>query len=253
MKDMSTVFAEFNGIWPDITAKNVTAPGAGDGTEFVAALIDDGMWGWQQALLDYAGVSPNGITEAAGASQILDALKKGFALGPGYRVMYDKNGTPAANGDRVLLLQGQVIEIASYTDLGNACYVGDANNPTAPAYYKTSDAGGTTRDTAGGYFVLPDHRAVSPKGAGNHTINTRVKTGPAFTAIEEDQMQGHKHASTNQLVGPNNNNILVDSGVTGELTNAIIDNPTDDGVNGTPRTGATTRDCTIGTNFGITY
>jgi hypothetical protein len=185
-------------------------------------------------------------------------------------VVYWKNGTPAANGDRVLLLQGQVISIASYTRLVAACYVGDPSNPTAPAFYKTSDAGGTTRDTAGGFFVLPDTRAVNLKGAGNQTINGRVKSGPAFGAVEEDRFQAWQGGTSKDSTGARNyygigwtrDNSIDSSGGANFaaiqfLTTAQGDTrmikAMNDGTNGDPRTGATTRDCSIGTNHGITY
>src|SRR4030042_3471083 len=261
MLDWTAVFANYDGAWPDILAKNVAAPGADDGTEFIASLINDGIWGWQQALMDGAGLSPNGITEAAGGSQILTAFEHKYALGAGIKIMYEKNGTPAANGDRVLLLQGQVIALASYTALVAACYVGDGNNPTAPAYYKTSDAGGTTRDTSGGYFVLPDHRAMSPKGVGTTTLNARTKTGPTFTTREEDNGQSHWTRLKGNVAAGNTNFATPALAFGGNIggstyyahTTQGYDNdtgigniPITDGVNGTPRTGANTRDCTIG-------
>ena len=173
MIDYGATFTNYTGSYPNFEAVNVSAPGAGDGTEFVAALVND-IWGRAQALLHYAGMTPNGVQEAPDTAQILTALSRGYGIGPGIGVIYWKNGTPAANGDRVILLQGQVIEIASYPLLAAAVYVGDAKNGTAPAFYKTSDAGGTTRSTSGGYMKLPDTRAVSLKGVGNQTINTRL-------------------------------------------------------------------------------
>jgi len=241
--------------WPATKAINVSAPGAGDGTEFVALMVND-IWGRVEALMAYAGLTPDGVAEAPNTAQILTAIKKGFAVGPGMGVIYWKNDTPAANGDRVLLLQGQVIAAASYPLLCAAVYVGDANNATAPAFYYTSDAGGTTRSTASKtYMVLPDTRAVSLKGAGNQTINARVKSGPAFGAVQEDQMHGHHHESY-LLTGSSTNAHQVNNvgGATANLCSLDeVRNPTTDGTNGTPRTGATTRDCTLGTNYGITY
>jgi len=175
--------------------------------------------------------------------------------------MYWKNDTPAALGDRVLLLQGQVILIATYPLLAAAVYCGDANNATAPAFYKTSDAGGTTRSTAGTYLVLPDTRGLSLKGVGNATVNTRTKIGPAALGeVQEDQMQGHWH-ELNPITS--NNSVIVNSSggsssaLLGGAIASYIGHTTGgtitDGTNGTPRTGANTRDSSIGTNFGITY
>ena len=240
--------------FPNTLAVNVSVPGAGDGTEFVALMVND-IWGRAQALLNYAGLTPDGVTEAPDTAQILKAIGKGFAVGPGLGVTYWKNGTPAANGDRVLLLQGQVIAAASYPLLCAAVYVGDASNPTAPAFYYTSDAGGTTRSTVNKtYMVLPDTRAVSLKGAGNQTISTRVKSGPAFGAVQEDQMQGHYHQAYagNATAGGSSIQITAQIGTTA-LHSTTVQAATTDGTNGTPRTGLTTRDCTLGTNYGITY
>lgn len=247
MIDYAATFTNYSGTFPNFEAVNVSAPGSGDGTEFVAALVND-IWGRAQALLDYAGMSPDGVQEAPDTAQILTALSKGYGIGPGIGVIYWKNGTPAANGDRVLLLQGQVIQISSYPLLAAAVYVGDANNATAPAFYKTSDAGGTTRSTSGTYMVMPDTRAVSLKGVGNQTINTRVKTGPARVgSIIEDTMQGF---AINEYI-LNTGSAL--SAGTDYREEYVTRYPIDDGTNGTPRTGKQTQDCTIGTNFGITY
>ena len=106
MIDYETSIVNTDGsAFPNTEAVNVSAPGAGDGTEFVALLVND-IWGRAQAIMDYAGLTPDGVMEAPGTAQIIEALCKGLGVGPGYRVMYDKAGSPAANGDRVILLQG---------------------------------------------------------------------------------------------------------------------------------------------------
>jgi hypothetical protein len=265
--DYAATFTNYTGSFPNIEAQNVTAPGAGDGTEFVAALVND-IWGRAQALLDYAGLTPDGVQEAPDTAQILTALSKGYGIGPGIGVIYWKNGTPAANGDRVILLQGQVITIASYPLLAAAVYVGDANNATAPAFYKTSDAGGTTRSTSGTYMVMPDTRAVSLKGVGNQTINTRVKTGPASVgSIIEDTMQrlqGNLSRILSSTPSYYTNGVFAmtnqinDRGTSGATGTGSFDVAFDSANSPDVRTIGTTatsqtQDCTIGTNFGITY
>ena len=247
MIDYETGFVNTDGApFPNTLAINATAPGAGDGTEFVALLVND-IWGRAQAIMDYAGLTPNGAMEAPGTAQIIEALCKGLGVGPGMGVMYWKNDTPAALGDRVLLLQGQVILIATYPLLAAAVYCGDAKNATAPAFYKTSDAGGTIRSTAGTYLVLPDTRGLSLKGVGHARVNGRTKTGPASLGeVQEDQFQGHWHplwvsSSGGALV-------LAQAYSGGALQVAYsqsVQFPTSDGVNGTPRTGSTTRDKSI--------
>lgn len=268
MIDYAATFTNYTGSFPDIEAVNVSAPGAGDGTEFVAALVND-IWGRAQALLDYAGLTPDGVQEAPDTAQILEAIGKGYGVGPGIGVIYWKNGTPATNGDRVILLQGQVITIANYPLLAAAVYVGDANNATAPAFYKTSDAGGTTRSTAGTYMVMPDTRAVSLKGVGDQTINTRVKTGPASVGeVLEDQMQlltGNASPSSNigWYNAGNYNGVFTkidDSALTNGVSATAVTTKRlgfDSSKSPDARTSSTTdgqtQDCTIGTNFGITY
>ncbi len=75
MIDYLATFINTNGsAFPNTAAKNETSPGAADGTEFIKALIDD-IWGARQALLDEVSLAPDGVTEAVGASQQLDALK----------------------------------------------------------------------------------------------------------------------------------------------------------------------------------
>lgn len=248
--------------FPDTLAVNVTAPGAGDGTEFVALMVND-IWGRAQALLDYAGLVPDGVTEAPDTAQVLDAIGKGFVVGPGIIVNYPKNDTPAVHGDRLLLLQGQVILIATYPLLDAAVYVGNAANPTAPAFFRTSDAGGTIRNVAGPYLVLPDARGLSFKNIGDATISGRTKTGPVnLGEMQEDQLQGHWHVCRDNSI----NQVLFNSstaagGGTYKISNDATGVNNDiqaqefitDGVNGTPRTGDMTRDATLGTNFGITY
>jgi hypothetical protein len=54
-------------------AKNVSAPGDGTGTPWVAELVND-IFGFQQALLSAAAITPSGNSETAIASQMKDAL-----------------------------------------------------------------------------------------------------------------------------------------------------------------------------------
>ncbi|RPI78154.1 MAG: hypothetical protein EHM45_06500 [Desulfobacteraceae bacterium] len=269
MIDYAAEFVNYTGAFPDIEAVNVSAPGAGDGTEFIAAMVND-IWGRAQALMNYAGLSPDGVTEADGTAQILDAIAQGYGVGPGIGVIYWKNDTPAVWGDRVLLFQGQEILIATYARLFAAVYCGDATNATAPAFYATNGAGVRTTPGAGGtHFVIPDARGLSLKNIGDATISARVKTGPvSLGSVQEDQMQ--------LLTGSTNDNMVSDDGITysGVFSdsvqgakvfafNAGVSKSTTDTFDfkssNSPdaRTSATTagntRDSTLGTNFGITY
>jgi hypothetical protein len=264
MIDYDATFVNTNGSpFPDTEAINVSAPGAGDGTEFVAAMVND-IWGRAQALMDYAGLTADGVQDDASRvypdiSQNIEALWKGLGVGPGVGVTYWKNDTPAVWGDRVLLLQGQEIAIATYPYLFDAVYCGDADNATAPAFYATNGAGVRTTPGAGGtHFVLPDHRGLSPKMIGNATVNGRTKTGPVeLGEKQEDQGQGHRHSPLSVIsflnrVAAGGGWAIPGAGATMTETTSTGD-PVTDGVHIPLRTGDTTRDSTLGTNFGITY
>ena len=103
-------------------------------------------------------------------------------------------------------------------------------------------------------FLVPDRRAVVGVGNGSQTINKRAKTA-VLGLVEEDQLHGHKHAGTvPTYAGTNANKITAQSG-SSFIANIelVIGVPIDDATNGTPRTGATTRENRIGMNYYIKY
>jgi hypothetical protein len=166
MKDYKVILANVTGVYPTVTADNASASSTADGTEWIKPVIDE--WFSDQAILNHSGQTPSGATDSASgtgstgtnaASQRLIGIQK-IAGAPGEVVAWmGANADPslAAGGDaRLLPLIGQVVTIANYADLVAATYKGDGTNGTVPSFYKTSDAGGTTRDTAGAYYVLPN-------------------------------------------------------------------------------------------------
>jgi len=165
---------------------------------------------------------------------------------------------PATLGIRQVNFIGQVVEIADYQEACDNLYVGDANNATAPAFYKTSDSGGVTRSTSGAYMVFPDTRGLSLKHIGNATISGRVKTGPvSLGEAQEDGVQDHLHLyGVNHTAegGATTANQLVKSGGGGDVAQ---DHFTLGGAEragfGVPRLFAHTRDSTMGAKFGVTY
>jgi len=158
MKTWEAIQTFISGVFPNAVAINSTGAGTQDGTEYIAEQINNGLFGPTQALMDYASLTPDGVTEAAGASQLLEAIRLGHGIGPGIYKQWGKFDDPSVTGDRVLLLSGQGILIASFTALVSACYVGDGNNATALFFYKSVLADGVTRDIAGPFFILPDSR-----------------------------------------------------------------------------------------------
>lgn len=163
MLDNLVAFTHNNGSgFPNTGAVNASGGAATDGTEFIANMVNDGMWGWMQALLNYNGLTPNGIVEADGASQILDALKS-FTI-PGVALPVFWNNDPVPLGIRAILMTGQGIIRANYSELDAIVYVGDGNNGSAPVFYHADDAAGTIRNTAGIYLILPDARGQAIRG-----------------------------------------------------------------------------------------
>lgn len=150
------IFAYYSGTFPDVLAIDSSGVGYYDGTEFIADMVNNFIFGPWQAILDYGGVTPDGVEEAAGASQLITALQLGNGIGPGAMAPWAKVDDPSVTGDRVLLLAGQGILRANYPLLDVAVYVGDADNPTADYFYHADNADGSSRNTAGVYLILPN-------------------------------------------------------------------------------------------------
>jgi len=254
-----TSVGNVTGTFPATTAKNSSTPGSTDGTPLVAAMVNN-IWGYFQALMNYAGLTPNGVQEAYNASQLLIASQLLFGAIPGdlYQSLVQN---PATLGVRVLILTGQVITIASYPNLVANTYIGDTNNPnTAYQYfYKCSDAGGSTRSTSGTYYQLPDFRGVFLRGLDIGGTRNPNGTSDFLGNYRADAMQGHWHdfyQNNNQLstgaglvngvnqTGANAYYNAGSSAVRGAIT---------DGTNGTPRTDKETRPMQGIIQIGIRY
>lgn len=69
-----SVIANTTGSFPSIATRNVTTPGAGDGTPITKVVMDD-IWGFFQALMNEVGDTPSGDSEVFDDSQLLDAIK----------------------------------------------------------------------------------------------------------------------------------------------------------------------------------
>lgn len=209
MIDLGTVYSNtvIASVFPNVLAKNATGAGLTDGTEFIAAGLNNGPeFGFMQAIMDYGaggtnaptgtvGV-PNGVSDAAGVSQIIQAIEKGFSVGPGKLVGWFLDDDPSVSLDRTLLLQGQGILVATYPDLTAAVYVGDGNNVAAQAvgaaFYKSSLADGSDPIDGGIFLILPEGRgyalrgldlaaSVDPDGAARLLGDNQVDAGQAIT------------------------------------------------------------------------
>jgi hypothetical protein len=119
------------------------------------------------ALIAALGKTPNN----AGTDQLLEIVSKSYLRersGPGIICFSALNPVELARR-RLLPLEGQVISVDLYQDLCQCVYAGDDNNATAPAFYRTEDSGGATRDITGPYMVLPDARGIFIRGAGQQS------------------------------------------------------------------------------------
>ena len=255
MIDIAAVFAEFNGAFPNFTGKNATGAGATDGTEFIAAMIDNWMWGWQQALFDQEGITPNGVTEAAGASQIMDALNN--MIPQGTVIEWNLNVDPATYGARYLLLNGQGVLRANYPELDANVYVGDGNNAAVAAgggaYYHADDAAGTIPNTAGVYLILPESRGYTTRG-----LDAAASVDPAGASrfLGDNQLDAFQtHSILGNVYQPTGGAERAYSS-TGVATSSIVDTTTRDIVasfGASARTSSESRMTNRSTQFAIRY
>lgn len=193
---LSTFTNQDGSAFPNTLAVDSSGALSTDGTEFIAALVNDYCFGVLQAVLAYTGQTPNGTLEGPSNSQFLEGMRRGFSY-PGEVFAAAINFDPASIGYRAIKLIGQGIAVASYPLLVAAVYVGDANNAAVAAaggkFYKATDSAGTTPSTSGAYLILPDMRglvirgldtpaAVDPDGASRYLGHKQL-----------DSFQGHYH------------------------------------------------------------
>ncbi len=268
------------GAYPSVKAKNTSGAGATDGTALLANWVTN-LWGFVQDAMQRAALTPSGVAEEYAAetgslplgttsTQIRTALQMAHGS-PGELVLWCRSQSPATVGARILLLQGQTITIANYKDLVAACYCGDGVNNTAGVpFYKSSDAGGVTRDTAGAYFTLPDARGVTLRGidagATRDPDGATRGAGTPNGSIQQDAFQGHRHqmyradsnADTGNPVypfGANEAQNFASSGLPSTIAMDAdnVQEAITDTVNGTPRTSSESRMWNLATYIGIRY
>ena len=275
-------YINISGAYPNAILIDATGPGLTDGSELVALNQNDGFEAFQQALMFYMdggsnfptgsiGV-PNGVSESAGFSQMIQAIMGMSGTGPGKGVILFNKEDPAVTGDRILLLQGQGVLRSIYPDLDAKVYVGDPNNAAAfagggsglsrGAFYHADDAAGTIENPAGIYLILPESRgyamrvidalaAIDPQGAirflGDNQLDATQKitgtlelSGAGAGAGTGALINGPLGPATRQTGGSSANTIIFDN-------SASI----------SPNTGKTdddeTRMANISFKLGITY
>jgi hypothetical protein len=208
--------------FPSTGAINVSTPGAGDGTEFLALMVND-EWGARQGIMSYAQLTPDGSSEFYSTSQFVKALK--YALSPVGTVLASHvQGNPFVLGFRVLELTGQGVLRSNYPELDTLCYVGDGNNDTAHYYYRADDITGLIRNIAGVYLILPDMRGTFIRGWDPTAIIDPDGVSRIFPSLQEFAFQEHHHnnkTDTGFLVAQQV--ITVDTGTTHLAWKAVAD------------------------------
>lgn len=252
-------FTNTNGIsYPGTGFINATSPGATDGTEFVKLFGDD-IWLARQAIMTYAGLTPDGVTEAVGTSQFVEALQKGFGAATGMITESPTSADPATLGYRCFLVQGQGVLIASFPELDEARYVGDGTNAAVHAgggkFYRASDAGGTNPNILGPFLILPDARGVVARGLDLAASIDPDGASRFLGDLQVDSLQGHWHDALGEGSAGGEDNIS--TGTTSfpgdNIDAGAIRDASTDTVNGTPRTSSETRMYNRSTNFVIWY
>ena len=162
MKDYAGI-ANTSGSFPSVVAANESPAGAKNGTIFTKDGIDD-IFGFGQALMAAANLTPDGVSESASASQRLLAVKR-IAGHPGEVVAWAGVAPdPSAVDIRLLPCQGQRVDRNVYTELDDAVWVGASLNAGAPAYNRWTTATGGTTSVSGNYLQLPDYRGIFLRG-----------------------------------------------------------------------------------------
>lgn len=273
-------YTNISGTHPNALLIDASGVGTTDGSEYAALPQNDGWDSVSQAIMAYmaggtnaptgtAG-TPNGVSEAAAVSQIIQALQLSNGVGPGKGVIWFGDDDPSVTGDRVLLLQGQGVLIASYPDLDAKVYVGNTANPTVAAgggkFYRSSDSGGATPNTAGPYLQLPEARgytlrgldlaaAVDPLGAARFLGDNQADAMQRITGFLEADRLTQPVSTQGGVLSQGTSALLSQSAASGTVTSNRIDF---DSANSTSPNAAKTDDvetrmANLSIKLGITY
>lgn len=186
-----TNFTTDDAAFPNTKAVNVSVPGANDGTEFKALMVND-HWGARQNLMAYAGLTPNGSSEVYGLSQFYECLLH-LTVPVGTIIMTHSNSDPTTLGYRFLNLSGFGVLRTAYPDLDAACYVGDSNNDTADYWYRSDDSGGTIRNITGAYLQVADLRGAFVRGHDPTASRDPDGATRVFPDFQKFAFQTHQH------------------------------------------------------------
>lgn len=144
----------------------------------------------------------------------------------------------------------------------------DGSAVSRTAYPALFAAIGTTYGSGDGSttFNLPNTQGIFVKGAGSQTISS-VNYSGTLGAKQTDQFQGHKHSisdpghdhgvsaqwTASSPYGGGSGNLNYGGTTASATTGVTVENPSNDGSNGSPRTGAETRPANISLHYIIKY
>jgi len=274
MLSVEATFANKTGTFPNALAINSTGPSDTNGTEFIADMINNWMFGPSQFLLNKANLTPDEVLESGSASQIFEAMRNSYSGVPaGTIVQYPLNDTPSNLGHNCLLLAGQAVLVSAYPDLAANVYVGDANNAAVfaggGAFYRCDNSDGSSPNTAGNYIKLPDTRGRVPRGYDSGATVDPDGASRFLGDVQADSFQGHRFwtgilanstaaglthiygTTTSECPGVATGNMSAGAGVGTHQPLSSL--PKDDGTNGTPRTSSETRMANFSTQYAIVY
>ena len=215
--------------FPATRAINATGPLVQDGTEIVADVVND-FWLEKQSLLDFYEDTPNDLFDVAGLdpgnnlpnSQPLAINLMNYGT-PGSIIAWASDKDPALLGVdltfdftvRLLLLQGQGIDrtLDDYRLLDSIVYVGDPDNGTADSFYHADDAGGTSRNPAGDYLILPDGRGQTLRGLDETGTVDPEGAGRIVGSFQDDKFQNITASFLTKKTAPgsgNNTEIIIE-------------------------------------------
>lgn len=142
--------------YPYGEARNISTPGDGTGTPWEEALVND-IFGFQQSLLDAAGIVPSGDPETAPVSQYRQALNRLHG-----RTVYDLDGLRALS--TAALADGSGARITTTGRVGNfhwnsgdlkaECDADVKQGIHVPPEGKDGSNGAWVRDVGGGYVTF---------------------------------------------------------------------------------------------------
>lgn len=143
--------------YPYGKAQNVATPGDPNGTPLEAGWLND-LWGFQQALLAAAGITPSGSPDKVGASDYLAAVRK----------VISNLVTPGTQTERRIALT-----LGTCTDPGDGWYLrGDMGSPVVWRY---SGAGRASS-------ILFPFIPLLPEGAKLDRVTIRCSTSGGYVA-----------------------------------------------------------------------